>query len=192
MKQFNLELPVGITWIQVISSSGSPVGDDGTSDSVTNRLDRELLVAARNEADWILVSGRTFLSERYKASRRAPIAVITGSSQTARDVEALIAQNQPIDEGKPITLFKSVDEFLTEAGGAEANKILLESGRTMAKSLLNLGYLTGAIVSVTGDLTDSGKKAIDALCHDLGASKSHFQLKFEVAELRIWAYQSTL
>lgn len=63
----------------VASINGSVVGEDGTSNSLSSRLDRTVLGVIRQHADVVLVGARTVRREGYRAPRHARLAVLTRS-----------------------------------------------------------------------------------------------------------------
>jgi riboflavin biosynthesis pyrimidine reductase len=63
----------------VASINGSAVGEDGTSESLSSRLDRRILGVIRQHADVVLVGARTVRREGYTAPRHARLAVVTRS-----------------------------------------------------------------------------------------------------------------
>ena len=85
----------------VIDSTGRYVGGDGTSKSVANQTDLQLLLALRAKAEVIVTTGATARAESYKASRFAPIAVIT------RDKESLAHLPLIEEPGAHETIFLS-------------------------------------------------------------------------------------
>ncbi|MEO0024565.1 MAG: hypothetical protein RL196_1006 [Actinomycetota bacterium] len=60
---------------------GSVAGVSGTSNDVSNELDRALLVELRKQADVIVTSGATARAENLRASKHAPIFVLTLSGR---------------------------------------------------------------------------------------------------------------
>lgn len=53
---------------------------DTTSDNSTNKLDRELLKFIRSQSDLIITTGKTARSENLKASKYAPMLILTRSA----------------------------------------------------------------------------------------------------------------
>ena len=82
---FTEKLPDWKGWLAtlVIDNQGKYLGVDGTSKSIGNHTDLQLLLALRSKASVIVTTGATARAESYKPSRFAPIAVIT------RDPESL-------------------------------------------------------------------------------------------------------
>ena len=69
---------------------------DTTSDISTNKLDRELLKIIRSQSDLIITTGKTARAENLKASKFAPMLILTTSSEDL-DIAAVNA-----NEGKPV------------------------------------------------------------------------------------------
>jgi riboflavin biosynthesis pyrimidine reductase len=61
----------------ITSLTGSAVGVDETSESLSNRVDRTILGVIRAAADVVLVGARTVRAEGYSVPRNAELAVLT-------------------------------------------------------------------------------------------------------------------
>lgn len=61
----------------ITSLTGSAVGADGTSETLTSRVDRTILGIIRAAADVVLVGASTVRAEGYLAPRTAALAVVT-------------------------------------------------------------------------------------------------------------------
>jgi riboflavin biosynthesis pyrimidine reductase len=75
--------PSGVRLNFVASINGSVVGEDGSSESLSGRIDRKILGVIRRHADVILVGARTVRREGYAAPRSARLAVVTRSGDLA-------------------------------------------------------------------------------------------------------------
>jgi hypothetical protein len=84
-------LPTWTGWLAtlVASEDGLLVGPDGNSKGIGNDLDLQLLLALRSKADVIFTTGKTARAERYRSSRFAPIAFMTKSKASLKDVPAV-------------------------------------------------------------------------------------------------------
>jgi hypothetical protein len=69
---------------------------DTSSDISTNKLDRELLKFIRSQSDLIITTGKTAREENLKASKFAPMLILTKSSEDL-NIDAVQA-----NEGKPV------------------------------------------------------------------------------------------
>lgn len=67
----------------ITSLTGSAVGSDGTSETLTSRVDRGILGAIRRAADVVLVGAQTVRAEGYIVPRAARLAVVTLSGNLA-------------------------------------------------------------------------------------------------------------
>ena len=69
-------------WLRVnliASVNGSAAGADGTSESLTNRVDRRILGTIRRLSDAVLVGAQSVRTEGYFLPKTAPLAILTGS-----------------------------------------------------------------------------------------------------------------
>lgn len=73
----------------VVDIAGNTIGADGTSKTVGNHTDLQLLLALRAKASVIVTTGKTARAEGYKPSRFAPIAFITRNPDSLADVPAV-------------------------------------------------------------------------------------------------------
>lgn len=67
----------------IASINGSSVGVDGTSESLSNRVDRAILGIIRSHADVVLVGAASVRAEGYVVPRRAPLAIVSASGDLA-------------------------------------------------------------------------------------------------------------
>ncbi|MCY7289163.1 MAG: dihydrofolate reductase family protein [Cryobacterium sp.] len=67
----------------IASLNGSVAGTDGTSDSLSSRLDRRILGVIRELADVVLVGAGSVRAEGYVVPARAHLAVVTSSGNLA-------------------------------------------------------------------------------------------------------------
>lgn len=77
----------------ITTLTGAAAGADGTSDTITNRVDRTILGVIRAEADVIVVGAQTVRAEGYIVPRRARLAVVSTTGvldghRLARDADA--------------------------------------------------------------------------------------------------------
>jgi len=63
----------------VASISGSAAGSDGTSETLTSRVDRHILGVIRELSDVVLVGASSVRAEGYQVPRRSRLAVLTGT-----------------------------------------------------------------------------------------------------------------
>ncbi|WP_181134458.1 dihydrofolate reductase family protein, partial [Rathayibacter sp. AY1D5] len=67
----------------IASVTGSSTGSDGTSETLTNRVDRTILGVVREQADVVLVGAASVRAEGYRVPRRVPLAVVSASGDLA-------------------------------------------------------------------------------------------------------------
>lgn len=70
----------GERWVAVnmiTTMNGSAAGEDGTSDTISNRVDRYILGVIRDQAHAVLVGAQSLRAEGYTIPRRATLAVLT-------------------------------------------------------------------------------------------------------------------
>ncbi|MBB2976989.1 riboflavin biosynthesis pyrimidine reductase [Microbacterium endophyticum] len=63
----------------ITSLTGSAAGTDGTSDTLTNPVDRMILGVVRSDADVVVVGAQSVRAEGYIVPRTARLAVVTSS-----------------------------------------------------------------------------------------------------------------
>jgi len=74
--------PPSTDWVRINlvgTVSGGAVGSDGTSESITNPVDRVILNVIRSLADVVLVGAASVRKEGYFVPKRAALAVVTRS-----------------------------------------------------------------------------------------------------------------
>jgi riboflavin biosynthesis pyrimidine reductase len=67
----------------IASLNGSSIGSDGTSESLTNRVDRTILGVIRAQADVVLVGAASVRAEGYRVPKRVPLAIVSASGDLA-------------------------------------------------------------------------------------------------------------
>ncbi|WP_165064031.1 dihydrofolate reductase family protein [Marisediminicola senii] len=78
-RRYETPAPAWLRLTLIASVSGSAAGADGTSDTLTNPVDRMILGAIRSRADVVLVGAQTVRHEGYVLPRGRAMAVITMS-----------------------------------------------------------------------------------------------------------------
>lgn len=63
----------------ITTLTGSAAGDDGTSESLSSRVDRTILGVIRADADAVVVGAQTVRAEGYVVPRAARLAIVTAS-----------------------------------------------------------------------------------------------------------------
>ncbi|QHC66713.1 hypothetical protein GSU68_09115 [Rathayibacter sp. VKM Ac-2759] len=67
----------------IASLNGSSIGSDGTSETLTNRVDRTILGVIRAQADVVLVGAASVRAEGYRVPKRVPLAIVSASGDLA-------------------------------------------------------------------------------------------------------------
>jgi riboflavin biosynthesis pyrimidine reductase len=76
---YRLPAPSWVRLNLIGSVDGSAAGSDGTSDTLTNPVDRRILRTLRGLADAVVVGAASVRAEGYYVPRSAALAVVTGS-----------------------------------------------------------------------------------------------------------------
>lgn len=122
----------------VVDSNGNTVGSDGTSKTVGNQTDLQLLIALRSKTSLIVTTGKTARSEQYKASRFAPIAFITRHQGSLASIPAVASpgnfENIFLTSSKPLP--DAFSDFDSEVSKAGFSSILFEGGLDSVAALL--------------------------------------------------------
>jgi riboflavin biosynthesis pyrimidine reductase len=133
----------------VLDSNGNHIGVDGTSKSISNRMDIHLLMALRAKSDVIVTTGKTARIEAYKASGFAPIAIV---SRQPKPQDGIPAFSQTGD-------FKSIvlrsdgleldfDELGRQLRTLGFNRFLYEGGPSTMSQLLRSDVASELVLSV--------------------------------------------
>lgn len=67
----------------IASLNGSSIGSDGTSETLTNRVDRTILGVIRAQADVVVVGAASVRAEGYRVPKRVPLAIVSASADLA-------------------------------------------------------------------------------------------------------------
>jgi hypothetical protein len=135
---FSERLPNWAGWLAtyVVDADGAYIGEDGTSGSLSNAYDLQILMALRSKTDAIVTTGATARAEQYKASRLAPILFITKNPDSLMSLPAFlnpgVNANLVLPHRQKDNVFRQADAYLKSQGH---NAFLFEGG---AKSLPSL------------------------------------------------------
>ncbi|WP_257021828.1 dihydrofolate reductase family protein [Leifsonia sp. AK011] len=177
--------PPQATWLRVnlvTSVSGSAVGTDGTSNSLTSATDRRILGVIRELSDVVLVGAESVRVEGYQLPRTARLAIVTGSGnfaghrfspeETERitvicppDVADAVRGELPGAEvlavGAPAERLSpaSIVDSLHAAGHTS---IVCEGGPSLASALLGAGLVDELCLTTSPVLSDSSPAAFSA------------------------------
>ncbi|OOB90125.1 dihydrofolate reductase family protein [Rathayibacter sp. VKM Ac-2630] len=115
----------------IASVNGSSIGSDGTSETLTNRVDRTILGVIRAQAQVVLVGAASVRAEGYRVPRRVPLAVVSSSGDLA-------GHRLRLQDGARVLLL--VPESLTATGplptGVEVVRVPAAEGRMSAAAML--------------------------------------------------------
>ncbi|MCU1528237.1 MAG: hypothetical protein JWP75_2000 [Frondihabitans sp.] len=78
--------PPTTPWLRlnlIAAVSGDAAGSDGTSETLSNRVDRAILTAIRDVADAVVVGAASVRAEGYRVPRRARLVIVTASGDLA-------------------------------------------------------------------------------------------------------------
>ena len=129
----------GVRYIGVINVDGEHTGPDGTSHSLSNHNDRELLVSARRLTSLIVTDAVTAAKESYRASRYAPIEIWSKSGNFRNHIPESQVDSHPIK-------FVTVKDLELEGDRISGENTLLESGPTLAAALAR--FIGQAVITV--------------------------------------------
>jgi hypothetical protein len=155
-QEFNFysgRIPSWNGWVAsiVLDVHGNHFGADGTSKSISNNLDFKLLMALRAKCDVIVTTGKTARLESYKASRFAPIAIISRQSNPKIGIPAFSepgAFESILLESSGVDLdFHHLGEQLRSLG---FNRFLFEGGPSTLRVLMNSCEQAKLVMSIAG------------------------------------------
>lgn len=163
-QEFNVysdRIPSWNGWLAsiVLDSFGNHIGVDGTSKSISNSVDIQLLMALRAKSDVIVTTGKTARIEGYKASRFAPIAIV---SQQQDPKEGIPAFSQPGDFESIVLKSNGSELDFVELGlqltSLGFKRFLFEGGPSTMKQLLRSNVESELVLSIVCE--DSSKRLV--------------------------------
>ncbi|TFB55635.1 dihydrofolate reductase family protein [Cryobacterium tagatosivorans] len=122
----------------IASLNGSATGDDGTSNTLTSRLDRRILGVIRELSDVVLVGAGSVRAEGYVVPAKAALAVVTSSG----DLSGHRLDARPVDAaGHPVLVLcaRSGLERARASAGTRATIVPLddEGGEIKVAAILH-------------------------------------------------------
>jgi len=112
----------------IASLNGSATGDDGTSNTLTSRLDRRILGVIRELSDVVLVGAGSVRAEGYVVPAKAALAVVTSSGDlTGHRLDAGPAA--PAGAEHPVLIFcalRNLERARSSAGDTRATIVPLD------------------------------------------------------------------
>lgn len=148
----------------VVDSNGNTVGSDGTSKTVGNQTDLQLLIALRSKTSLIVTTGKTARSEQYKASRFAPIAFITRDQGSLASIPAVASPGNFekifLKSSKPLP--DAFSDFDSEVSKAGFSSILFEGGLESVNALLHSSLPLTLVFSIVNvqDFDEANARAL--------------------------------
>lgn len=148
----------------IASITGSSTGSDGTSETLTNRVDRIILGVIREHADVVLVGAASVRAEGYRVPRRVPLAVLSASGDLA-------GHRLELQEGSRVLLLvpESLGAVTGLPEGVEVVAVPSADGRlavdAVLRALADLGLhrvVCEGGASLAGQFLASGR--VDELC----------------------------
>lgn len=165
----------GVRSNHVIDSNGRFSGIDGSSRSISNNEDRELLLALRKRADLIVVDAATARLEQYTAPKSKSSLAIFSSSGDFTGIPAVDTSESPIylftgsssprHPANPNAIVIPVTEapfegFLEWAKSRSFDAILLEAGPTLTAKAFASGIVRQSAITRTGFSPDTNQEKL--------------------------------
>lgn len=212
-RMLELYRPPRERWLRlnlVASVSGSTTGNDGTSESLTNRSDRRILGVIRELSDVVVVGAASVRAEGYQLPRHSRLAIVTRSGNmsghriSAQDASRVIvvcpafAVAEVRDTlGHAEILIASGDDKHLEAGeivdglrAAGHESIVCEGGSTLAGQLAAAG-LVDELCLTTSPLLGGVRRPLlnDGTMPDQPAALRQLIIDEESYVFALWAMQ---
>ena len=144
--------PRSARWLRlnlITSVTGAASGADGTSETLTNPVDRRILGVIRELADAVLIGAQTLRTESYLQPRRSRLAIVTSSGDLGgHRIEAA-------DGEAPIVICPATAVALAKQSLPDAEYLLLEPVSTSSTTGIAL-----APADIIGALRDNGQESI--------------------------------
>jgi riboflavin biosynthesis pyrimidine reductase len=144
----------------ITTLTGSAVGADGTSETLSNRVDRTVLGVIRAASDAVLVGAQTVRAEGYVVPRRTNLAIVTATGDlSGHDLDAgtdrvwLVCPASRAEDvhrraGMPRAHVVAVDDehlaprsILDALAGRGLTRIVCEGGPTLAGAFAGAGVI---------------------------------------------------
>lgn len=133
----------------VVNQDGEHTGSDGSSKTISNNFDLQLLLSLRSKTDVIVTTGETARKENYKSSRHAPIAFLTRNPASLSGIPAVtnagFFENYFLSEHEE-AVFDHIEKSLSDLG---FQAFLFEGGRRSLAQLLNSVKDVRFVLSIT-------------------------------------------
>ncbi|SMH38087.1 Pyrimidine reductase, riboflavin biosynthesis [Rathayibacter oskolensis] len=152
------DVAVRVRLNMIASVNGSSIGSDGTSETLTNRVDRTILGVIRAQADVVVVGAASVRAEGYRVPKRVPLAVVSASGDLAghrlelqEGARVLLLVPESWREGhslpRGVEIVRvaadgdrlSVDAILDALAGLGLERVVCEGGATLSGQFLASG-----------------------------------------------------
>lgn len=163
-------LPVGVSLNMIINESIDFTGDDGSSRSISNDLDKRMLIHLRKQADIVITDAATAARESYKPSALVQVEVWSKTGDF-RGLQASVGN----DTIKQFSLVVPSTPAIRLAEVMQTHsKVLLETGPTLTKQLGRLNLIDHSFLTIVGLSHDADIKGIAAkFCAKLSLEDLH-------------------
>jgi riboflavin biosynthesis pyrimidine reductase len=155
----------GVRLNMVANGDRKFVGPDGSSRSISNPTDRELIVHLRSISDVYVTGGNTARNEHYTTPTKGKLAII---SQTSLGDSNQIWLNPPEGESLP-------NWVIEELWNHGYQSVLLEVGPTLAKQFLESDSVDEFCLTITEGNLETAKDVVAYLGGRLALAE-HFEV----------------
>jgi riboflavin biosynthesis pyrimidine reductase len=155
----------GVRLNMVASGDLRFVGSDGSSRSISNSTDRELIVHLRSISEVYVTGGNTARNENYKTPTKGKLAII---SRTSLGDANQIWLNPPEGENLPNWVIAKLQSLGYQ-------RVLLEVGPSLARAFLEADTVDEFCLTITGGNLDTAKSVVSNLGGKLELAE-HFQV----------------
>lgn len=147
----------GIRTNHIIRESGEFIGEDGSSRSISNPQDLELLLALRKQAEILVVDAATARTELYKAPTQDLLLVLVSATSNFAGIPAAESKSENVFLASPQAAgsnwiatgsnpWKAIHSF---AMNLSKPKILAESGPNLTRLAFQDGLVSQSAITIT-------------------------------------------
>jgi hypothetical protein len=186
----------GIRWNFVLGANSST---SENSNALSNSLDRSILKLIRQQSDLIITTGKTARAEALKASKFAPMLIVTRdesldipatATNSAQRIYALgvdSLRNAKNENLHVLGRFSGSVADEVEKLSTRYESIVLEAGRTVTSELMDRNLVTEIDITVTGakGLLD----AKDILKNGIGRFAKDFDIVQILGDGETWFFK---
>ena len=149
---FCARLPEWRGWLAslVVDGAGNYTGPDGSSKSISNAVDLQLLLALRSKCQLIVTTGQTARAENYRSSNFAPIGFLTRNHDGLIHLPAFQNpgpfENIILDSQSTVVNFYKLEKELSDRG---FRSLLFEGGISSLSQLIQTGKRCQLVFSIS-------------------------------------------